>query len=85
MTAPPMRRWQNGLVILAAFLVAGALLPWGLRLACALGAITIVLLLFVLRLRAHGVLARGAGDTATLDRVARIRADREQRLGRKGR
>jgi putative effector of murein hydrolase LrgA (UPF0299 family) len=80
-----MRRWQNGLVILAAFLVAGALLPWNLRLVCSLGAIGIVLLLFVLRLRAHGVRSDSAGTAATLDRIARIRAEREQRMGRKGR
>jgi hypothetical protein len=80
-----MRRWQNGLVILAAFLVAGALLPWGLRLACALGAIGIVLMLFVMRLRAHSARSEGAGSAATFERIARIRAERETRLGRKGR
>jgi len=82
MTAPPMRRWQNGLVILAAFFVAGALLPWGFRLVCALGAIGIVLVLFVMRLRAHGVRTDSAGTAATLERIAQIRAEREKRLGR---
>jgi len=43
------------MAIVAAFLVAGALLPWELRLACAFGAIGIVLLLFVMRIRSHRV------------------------------
>jgi len=83
MTAPPMRRWQNGLVILAAFFVAGALLPWGFRLLCALGAIGIVLLLFVMRLRAHTVRPGRPRSDDVYGRVERIREARKGRPGRR--
>lgn len=85
MTSPPMRPVQNALVILALFLVAGALLPWGasLRLMCAGAAIAIVLLLFVTRLRAHGAGASPAAVSDTQDRIERIRAARAARMGRR--
>jgi hypothetical protein len=79
-----MRPWQNALAIFAAFLVAGALLPWELRLACAFGAIGIVLLLFVIRMRSH---AAGVTKKRTADvygQVDRIRLARKDRLERKG-
>ena len=79
-----MRPWQNALAIFAAFLVAGALLPWSLRLACALGAIGIVLLLAVFRYRAHTASLQKKRTTDVYGAVDRIRAAREARLKRPG-
>lgn len=80
--APLMRPWQNALAIVAAFLVAGALLPWELRLACAVGAVGIVLLLAVFRLRAHAATVQKKRTTDVYGAVSRIRADREERMKR---
>jgi hypothetical protein len=79
----PMRPAQNALVILATFLVAGALLPWSarLRIACAAGAIGIVLLLLVTRLRAHTDAARQVAPSKTQTHIDRIRAERAARMG----
>ncbi len=81
----PMRPAQNALVILATFLVAGSLLPWSprLRLACAAGAVAIVLGLLVARLRAHAATGRTATTNATQARIDRIRAERARRMGRR--
>ena len=78
-----MRPWQNALAIVAGFFVAGALLPWSLRLACALAAIGIVLLLLVFRLRTHATLRQKerVGDLEA--KIARIRDLRKQRMGRR--
>jgi membrane protein implicated in regulation of membrane protease activity len=78
-----MRPWQNALAIIAGFFVAGALLPWSLRLACALAAIGIVLLLLVFRLRAHATLRQKERVGDIEEKIARIRGSREQRLGRR--
>jgi hypothetical protein len=78
-----MRPWQNALAIVAAFLVAGALLPWELRLACAFGAIGIVLLLAVMRLRAHQTGMKKQRTASVYSQVERIRSARNQRLQRK--
>lgn len=83
MTVTPMRPWQNALAIAAAFLVAGALLPWGLRLACALGAIGIVLLLFVMRMRALRVVVDKKRTAGVYGQVERMRAARKDRYQRK--
>jgi hypothetical protein len=85
MNPAPMRPAQNALVILAAFLVAGSLLPWSprLRMACAAGAIGIVLLLLIIRLRAHAGLVPRRADSRTQARIDRIRADRAARMGRR--
>lgn len=81
MTALPMRPWQNALAILAAFLVAGALLPWEERLACAIGAIGIVVLLAVFRIGAHRLKTQRR-DTADLyAKIDRIRQERKRRSG----
>lgn len=80
-----MRPWQNALAIVAAFLVAGAILPWELRLACALGAIGIVLLLFVFRMRSHGIGATKKRTADVYSQVERMRAARKERLQRKPR
>lgn len=78
-----MRPWQNALAIVAAFLVAGALLPWELRLACAFGAIGIILLLFVFRVRSHSVGVNKKRTASVYGQVDRIRAERKERLARK--
>ena len=82
-TVSPMRPWQNALAIVAAFLVAGALLPWELRLACAFGAIGIVLLLAVFRLRSHRVGVTKKRTASVYGQVERMRAARKDRLQRK--
>jgi hypothetical protein len=80
-----MRPWQNALAIIAAFLVAGALLPWELRLACAVGAGGIVLLLFVMRIRSHRIVVTKKRTASVYNQVDRIRASRKERLQRKPR
>lgn len=85
MIARPMRPWENALAVVAALLVAGALLPWDLRLACALGAIGIVLLLGLMRTRAHRAGMAKARTANVYGQVERIRAARKERLERKGR
>ena len=80
-----MRPWQNALAIVAAFLVAGALLPWELRLACAIGASGIVLLLLMFRLRSHRVIVHKKRTANVYGQVAEIRAKRNARLQRKTR
>jgi hypothetical protein len=80
-----MRPWQNALAIVAAFLVAGSLLPIGeLRIACAFGAGGIVLLLLVFRLRSHKVVVQKKRSGNVYGQVAQIRAARNERLQRKG-
>ena len=80
-----MRPWQNALAIVAAFLVAGALLPWELRLACAFGAIGIVLLLLVMRIRSHRITVTKKRTANVYSQVEHMRAARKIRLDRKGR
>jgi uncharacterized membrane protein AbrB (regulator of aidB expression) len=82
MNVSPMRPWQNALAIIAAFLVAGALLPWELRLACAFGAIGIVLILAVSRMRSHTAKVAKARTASVYSQVDRIRAQRKARLER---
>lgn len=83
MTPVPMRPAQNALAIGATFLVAGALLPWSplYRFVCAAGAIAIVLLLLVARLRDHMRRDAGATGGETQARIDRIRAERAARMG----
>jgi hypothetical protein len=80
-----MRPWQNALAIIGGFLVGGALLPWPARyrLACAVAAIAIVLILFVARLRAHGKREGKRARADALSAVERIRAERAKRFGRR--
>lgn len=73
-----MRPWQNKLVILAGFLVAGALFPWPLRLGCALAAIVIIMILLVVRLRTHAAVKTREHTDDLLSRVERIRSGRTQ-------
>jgi membrane protein implicated in regulation of membrane protease activity len=78
-----MRPWQNALAILAAFLVAGGLLPWSLRLACTIGAIGIVLLLFFLRLGSHRVGVKKKRTDNVYGQVERLREARRTRYDRR--
>jgi putative effector of murein hydrolase LrgA (UPF0299 family) len=78
-----MRPWQNALAIIAGFLVAGALLPWDLRLPCAGAASGIVLLLLVMRVRSHRVVVHKKRTAVVYNQVERIRAERKDRLQRK--
>jgi len=82
-TVSPMRPWQNALAIVAGFLVAGALLPWDLRLACALGAIGIVLLLLVFRIRSHSAGIAKNRTAGVYNQIERLRAARKDRYQRK--
>ena len=83
MVAPPMRRWQNLLALLAVLLAAGALLPLGdrLRFGCVAAAIGIILFILLARVRAHRPTAGSTGPDV-YDRVAKIREERERRLRR---
>jgi hypothetical protein len=85
MIPAPMRPAQNILVMAASFLVAGSLLPWSprIRLACAAGAIGLVLVLLVMRLRAHTGSTQRAVDRKMQARINRIRAERAARMGRR--
>jgi hypothetical protein len=80
MTVTPMRPWQNALAIIAGFLVAGALLPWDLKLACALGAIGIVLLLFVMRIRSHSAGIAKKRTAGVYTQIEHLRAARKDRF-----
>lgn len=75
-----MRPWENALALVAAFLVAGALLPWDLRLACALGAIAIIVLMLLLRIRSHQIVIAKKRTSDVYGQVERIRAARKDRL-----
>jgi hypothetical protein len=83
MTAPPMRRWQNLLALLAVLLASGALLPIApiLRYACIGSAVGVIAAVLLVRLRAHGPTNRPSGPDV-YDRIAKIRADRERRRRR---
>jgi hypothetical protein len=76
-----MRPWQNGLAILAIFLVAGAIGPWPpvLRISCAAGAACIALLLFATRMRDHAHTSTNDTTQATWDRIEQMREDRARR------
>jgi hypothetical protein len=84
MVAPPMRRWQNLLALLAVVLAAGALLPLGerIRYGCMAAAIGLILLILMTRLRAHRPAARRPSGPDVYDRIAKIRAEREKRTRR---
>ena len=69
--------------MLAAFLVAGSLLPLSsrLRLACAAAAGGILLMLLIARLKAHVPPAGKVGGDPVQSRIDRIRAERSARMG----
>jgi heme A synthase len=80
MTAPPMRRWQNLLALIATLLATAALLPFGARVRVVNVALAFALIIIVLgaRLRAHAP-RRGEETDPTYERIARIRSAREER------
>lgn len=84
----PMPRWQNLVAIVAIFFAAGALAPWSTlnRYLCAIVAFALILALLILRLRVHTT-PRKRGTRASIEdmqsRIDRIRADREDRFGRR--
>jgi hypothetical protein len=80
-----MRPTENLLAVVAALLVIGALLPWELRLACAIGAIGIAILLAAMRGRAHSAGIAKAKTASVYGQVERMRAARKKRLDRKTR
>ena len=63
--------------------MAGALLPWDLRLACAFGAIGIVLLLFVFRIRSHSVGIAKKRTSGVYNQIEHLRAARKDRYRKK--
>ena len=85
MKPAPLRPAHTALVIVASFLVAGALLPWGdrARIVCSAGAVAIVVALCVLRLREHTPSTDAAEPTADERLVASIRARRAARMRRR--
>jgi hypothetical protein len=84
MTISPMRPWQNALAIAAAFLVAGALLPWELRIACAVGAIGIVLLLGVTQMSSRNNRVTKTRIADTYGQIEAIRTARKKRYPGRG-
>jgi len=84
MRSAPMRPWQNVVALAATLLAAGALLPLGdrVRLGLAALAVGVILILLVVRLRAHTVRRTDTRTAGVYDRIARIRAARDRRRGR---
>lgn len=84
MNAPPMPRWQNAIALFAVVLGAVALLPLapGARVLCAGLAGVAILMLLVVRLRAHRVRRDATRVAGVYDRIERIRADRAKRTSR---
>jgi hypothetical protein len=85
MNTVPMRPWQNALAIVAGFLVAGSLLPWPsrYRLACALAAAAIMLVLLAARLSAHAKQRASRSSDDAWARIERIREERNARTRRR--
>ena len=79
-----MRPWQNAIALAATLLACGALLPLGVRarIACAVLAFVIIIVLLVIRLRAHAVRSNDARTAGIYGRIERIRAERAARRGR---
>ncbi len=82
-TPPPLRPWQNALALLGTLLAAGALLPLApaVRAACGGLAIATIVLLLVVRLRAHRVRRDAARVGDVYARIERMRAERGRRGG----
>jgi hypothetical protein len=80
MTAPPMRPWQNALALAGVMCAAGALLPLParFRLLCAGLAIAAIVILLVVRMRAHRARRDDARSSDVYRRIERIRAGRRR-------
>ena len=87
MNAPPMRPWQNLLALAGVVFAAGALLPLRpeIRLFCAALAVATIVILLLLRMRAHRVRRDDARVTDVYNRIERIRAGRRSRDPRRPR
>ena len=85
MNAPPMRPWQNALALAGVVFAAGALLPLRpeIRLFCAALAVATIVVLLLVRMRAHRARRDDARVADVYRRIERIRAGR--RRGRTGR
>ena len=81
MTVPPMRPWQNAIALAATVLACGALLPLAphLRIASAVLAFAIIVMLLAARLRVHAARRNDARTSSAYERVERIRAQRGER------
>ncbi len=80
-----MRPWQNAVALLATVLAAGALLPLApqVRLLCGGLAISTIVVLLVLRGRAHRVRRTDARVADVYSRIERMRTERTQRTKRR--
>jgi hypothetical protein len=74
-----MRPLENILAMVAALLVAGAVFPWPLRFACAIGAVGVLALMIVLRYRVHIVKRQKLRTMDVYAAIDRIRAERRTR------
>jgi lysylphosphatidylglycerol synthetase-like protein (DUF2156 family) len=81
MTVPPMRPWQNAIALAATVLACGALLPLAphLRIASAVLAFAIIVMLLAARLRMHAARKTDARASGVYERIERIRAERGAR------
>jgi hypothetical protein len=77
-----MRPVENILAMVAALLVAGAVVPWALRLACALGAVGVLVLMISLRYKSHVVKKQKLRVLDVYAAVDRIREERRARYDR---
>ena len=76
-----MPRWQKAIALLAVVLAAVAMLPLapGARVLCAGLAGSAIVMLLVVRLRAHRVRREATRVAGVYDRIERIRAERARR------
>jgi hypothetical protein len=81
-SVPPIRPVENILAMVAALLVAGAVFPWPLRLACAIGAVGVLVLMIVLRYKSHVVKKQKRRTIDVYAAVDRIRSERQARYER---
>ncbi len=70
------------MALIAALLVAGAVFPWPLRLACAIAAVGVLGLMIVLRYRGHVVKRQKRRVLDVYAAVDRLRAERKERFER---
>jgi hypothetical protein len=75
-----MRPIENILALIAAVLVAGAVVPWSLRLACAVAAVGVLLLMIVNRYRAHTAKVQKRRVLDVYSAVERLRSERKARF-----
>jgi hypothetical protein len=81
-SVPPIRPIENILALVAALLVTGAVFSWPLRIACAIAAVGVLLLMIVLRYKSHVVTKQKRRVLDVYATVDRIRTEREARYRR---